>query len=131
MIILTLRSDSPQAEIGLFDDDKQLGYETWQAHRMLAETVHQKMKALLAAHDKDFQDIEGLVAYKGPGSFTGLRISLSVVNALAAGYNVPAVGATGDDWIKEGISRLLKGDAPIAAVLPEYGSPAHITQPRK
>jgi hypothetical protein len=46
MIILTIRTDKPEAEIGLYDDEKQIIYETWQAHRQLAETIHLKIKEL-------------------------------------------------------------------------------------
>lgn len=130
MIILTLRTDNPKAEIGLYEDNQQLGYETWEAHRQLAETLHVKCKELLAAHNKEWQDITGIVAYQGPGSFTGLRIGMSVANALAAAQTCPIVGTTGEDWLKQGLQRLLDGESD-QIVLPEYGAPVHITQQRK
>lgn len=86
MLILTIRTDKPEAEIGLCNGDKQLAYETWQAHRLLAETLHRKVEDLLASQSKTVDDIEGLVGFQGPGSFTGLRIGLSVVNALVRVY---------------------------------------------
>jgi hypothetical protein len=43
MLIITLRTDKPDAEIGLFDSSRQLDYYTWQAHRQLAETLHTKL----------------------------------------------------------------------------------------
>lgn len=130
MIILTLKTDNPEAEIGLFDDEKQLTYETWQAHRQLAETIHQKIDEILKQHNMSLQDVEGLVAYKGPGSFTGLRIGLSVANALAYGLSKPIVGATGMDWKASGMQRL-RGNESDTAVMPEYGAPVHITKPKK
>ncbi len=130
MLVLTLRTDNPQAEIGLFEDGKQLVYETWEAHRQLAETLHTKLAEMLAEQSKQWSDIEGVVAYEGPGSFTGLRIGLSVANALAASYQLPVVGATGDTWIQEGSNLLIDGSK-NTVVLPEYGAPVHITQPKK
>ncbi len=47
MIILTIRTDKPEAEIGLYDGEQQLAYEMWSAHRQLAETIHTKIKELL------------------------------------------------------------------------------------
>jgi tRNA threonylcarbamoyladenosine biosynthesis protein TsaB len=38
-------------------------------------------------------DIEGVVCFKGPGSFTGLRIGLTVGNALAYAQNIPVVAS--------------------------------------
>jgi len=130
MIILTIRTDNPEAEIGLFDGQKELAYEKWQAHRQLAETIHQKIEKLLKSQQKDWQDIAGLVAYKGPGSFTGLRIGLSVSNALTASLEIPIVGTSGHDWLSSGLSALQVGQND-KTVMPEYGSPVHITAPKK
>jgi tRNA threonylcarbamoyladenosine biosynthesis protein TsaB len=129
MVILTIRTDKPEAEIGLFDDETQLAYETWSAHRQLAETLHEKIKTLLEQQQKTWHDVQGLVCFKGPGSFTGLRIGLTVGNTLAYGLGIPIVSSENDDWIAVGVSRLLHGETePLA--LPEYGSPVHITKPR-
>lgn len=130
MIILTIRTDKPEAEIGLYEDGERLDYETWQAHRELGVTIHQKIKELLQRQVRDWPDIEGVVTFKGPGSFTGLRIGLTVANALAYANNLPIVAVTGDDWIARGISRLQAGESDTVA-MPEYGAEAHITEQRK
>jgi tRNA threonylcarbamoyladenosine biosynthesis protein TsaB len=130
MIILTIRTDKPEAEIGLFDDSAQLGNYTWQAHRELGRTIHLTIRDFLAGQGKALPDIGGVVVYKGPGSFTGLRIGATVANALAYAQSLPVVGGTGDDWQVEGIQRLLAGETEKVA-MPEYGAEANITQPRK
>jgi tRNA threonylcarbamoyladenosine biosynthesis protein TsaB len=129
-MILSLRSDNPEAEIGLYNGTKQLEYETWTAHRQLAETLHLKIRDLLQKQGKDWHDITGVIVYKGPGSFTGLRIGIAVANALAASLRVPLVGTDGEEWLQAGLKRLADGESePV--VVPEYGSPVHITPPRK
>jgi len=130
MIILSLRTDKPEAEIGLFDDATQLAYETWQAHRQLAETIHLKIRDLLKSQKKELADLQGIVVYEGPGSFTGLRIGMSVANALAFSLDVPVATATGDDWVTKAIESLREHPSkkPVA---PAYGAPVHITTPRK
>lgn len=130
MIILALRTDKPEAEIGLFDDNKEIAYNKWEAHRQLAETIHLQIAKILQSEGKDWQDIEAVVVYKGPGSFTGLRIGLSVANALAYSLGVPIVASEQDDWKETGIKRLLDGDTDVTTV-PEYGAPIHTTTPRK
>lgn len=130
MVILTIRTDKPEAEIGLYNDGTKLAYETWEAHRQLADTLHQKIEDLLKSQKKDWPDIEGIVAYHGPGSFTGLRIGLTVANTLSYALKVPAVGQTGDDWITQGIDRLVSGKSD-QLVMPEYGAPVHITAQKR
>lgn len=129
MLILMIRTDKPEAEIGLYNDQQQLAYEVWQAHRQLAETIHQKIHHLLTTQGRTLSDIGGIVCFKGPGSFTGLRIGLSVGNALAYSLAVPIVAAE-EEWVKQGIDRLLAGKSDVIA-LPEYGSPVYTTLPRK
>jgi tRNA threonylcarbamoyladenosine biosynthesis protein TsaB len=129
MIILTIRTDKPASEIGLFDGQTQLQYEIWEAHRALGETIHLKIKALLEAQKLDLHAVQGIIGYEGPGSFTGLRIGLSVANALANALAVPIVAQTGEDWAQKGIDRLLQG-ADQKVALPEYGAPVHITPPK-
>jgi tRNA threonylcarbamoyladenosine biosynthesis protein TsaB len=129
MLILTIRTDKPEAELGLFDGEKQLAYLTWQAHRELAETIHQKIKEILDEHEKSLSGIEGVVVFKGPGSFTGLRIGISVANALADGLDAPITGEEGEQWATQGIKRLLDRQND-RVVLPEYGAAPHITKPK-
>lgn len=130
MLILTIRTDNPQAEVGLYNDHDQLGSEKWQAHRELSETIHTKLKTLLDAAKKQWTDVDGIVVYQGPGSFTGLRIGVSVANALAAANTCSVVGSTGDDWIEQGLQRSTNGESD-KVVLPEYGAPVHITQQKR
>jgi tRNA threonylcarbamoyladenosine biosynthesis protein TsaB len=130
MIILTIRSDKPEAEIGIYQDDQRLAYDVWTAHRQLGRTIHARIAGLLESAHHDWHDIQGVVAYKGPGSFTGLRIGLTVANGLAYGLQCPVVGAGGEDWLTDGLRRLADGQNDHA-VMPEYGAEANITQQKK
>lgn len=131
MIILTLRTDKPVAEIGIFDGQKRIEYLPYQADRQLAETIHQQIHDMLGRHSMDLHNLDALVVYKGPGSFTGLRIGITVANALAYSLEVPIVGVGNvDDWIIRGINRLEKGDND-RSVVPEYGAEPNITSPKK
>lgn len=130
MYILTLRTDNPEAEIGLYKDDRQVSYEQWTAHRQLAETIHIKIKTTLDAQKLKLADVNGIVIYQGPGSFTGLRIGVTVANALADSLPANIAGTTGDDWINLGLQRVRVGKTGTL-VVPEYGALPNITAPRK
>lgn len=129
MLILSIRSDKPEAEIGLFDDGRQVAHETWPAHRQLAETIHAKIRGLLGSRQKELDDIQAIAVFKGPGSFTGLRIGITVANTLADSLGVPIVGGSGDDWFKKAMTDL-QGGKNDRIVLPEYGAPPRVTKPK-
>lgn len=129
MFILTIRTDKEEAEVGIYNDRTQLAYEKWQAHRQLAETLHKKIVDNLMAADVRLHQLNGFVVFKGPGSFTGLRIGHSVANALAYGLNARVVSEMGDDWLENGLDRIL-GDQNEKVALPEYGALPNITAPK-
>lgn len=130
MLVLVLRTDKPEAEVKLYENDRELAVVTWQAHRQLAETVHHTIEKLLNEQQKTLHDIEGVICYKGPGSFTGLRIGMSVANALTHSLNIPGVATNGDDWVTKGI-KLLHAKQTPPVLLPEYGGEINITQQKK
>lgn len=130
-MIITLRTDNPEAEIGLYDEDgTKLAYETWQAHRQLAETIHLQIAKILQFVSREWTDVTGIVVFEGPGSYTGLRIGISVANAVAYSFNINVVAASGEDWQTSGINILAEGDGAEVA-LPNYEAPAKTTQPTK
>lgn len=111
--------------------DKGLYYQNhWEAGRELSRGLLAYLQEQVGMQRKTLDDITGIVVYRGPGSFTGLRIGITVVTALAYANTIPIVGEVGDRWQETGLKRLERGDTDIV-VLPEYGAEAHITQPRK
>ena len=129
MKILAIRTDKPEAELYIYQDHKQLKKIIWQADRQLTEKLHQQLAKILDLLSISLEDLNGIVCYKGPGSFTGLRIGLTVGNALAYSQDIPVVAADGNQWIKQGITKLLSGQNERLA-LPKYGAPAKTSCPR-
>jgi tRNA threonylcarbamoyladenosine biosynthesis protein TsaB len=129
-MILALRTDKPEAELYLYEAENQLQKITWQAHRELSDTLLTKIDELLGLEAKRLSDLTGIVVYQGPGSFTGLRIGISVANTLAYSLKIPISAATNEDWLAEALKNL-PAQAKPQIIMPEYGSEAHITAPRK
>lgn len=130
-MILAIRTDKPEAEIGLyFDSGQKRQYQKWQAHKQLAETIHDKINAILEAEGTNWNKINGIVCYVGPGSFTGLRIGISVANSLAYSLGVPIVSSTSANWVKNGLVQIKNGEDQ-KIVIPNYGKQPHITQPKR
>lgn len=123
MLVLAIRTDKPQAELYLYNDKKEGGQLKWQAHLKLSKTIHVQIDKLLNKSSISLKDIDGIVCFKGPGSFTGLRIGLTVANALAYSQNIPIVARKDDDWLKKGIIDLKPGKNDKIAT-PFYDRPA-------
>ncbi len=130
MIILALRTDKPQAELYVYKDQLKLAEHKWQAHLKLAETLNSEIEEILNKSSISYDQLDGITVYKGPGSFTGLRIGVSVANALAYGLQVPIVSRSGKNWLDLAIRDLSNGKNDKIAI-PKYGAPAHITKPKK
>ncbi len=129
-MILAIDTSTPECKMYLLKDGAEFAHKNWLAERRLALELLEQLETFLAEHDYTFQDLKGLIVFRGPGSFTGLRIGITVFNTLADSLNIPIVGELGDDWLKLGMGKLAEGKVDTI-VLPEYGMPPHITKPKK
>ena len=130
MKILALRTDKPQAELYLFDGQAKLAGLKWEAHLKLAETLNSKIEEILNKSSISYQNLDGIAIFKGPGSFTGLRIGMSVANSLAFGLGIPIIAKSGENWLEQATMDLNSGKNDHTAA-PDYGAAVHITRPKK
>ena len=127
-MILAIRTDKPEAELYVLDGSGRiLNQIVWTAHRQLAETLHHQIQTLLKRQRIGLKDITKVAVYKGPGSFTGLRIGMSVANALAYGLGIPIVAETGENWLE----LVVQSVGSRAPQVPLYGADVHTTQQKK
>ncbi|MCL2280334.1 tRNA (adenosine(37)-N6)-threonylcarbamoyltransferase complex dimerization subunit type 1 TsaB [Candidatus Saccharibacteria bacterium] len=132
-MILALKTSDNPTEICLLDDNgKIVNKKVWNAERNLARDLFGEIEKLFARNGpaKKWEDLTGVIVFRGPGSFTGLRIGITTANAIAYGREIPVVGATGDNWLASGLKKLTDGQND-KIVLPEYGAPPRITTPKK
>lgn len=125
---LAIRSDKSEAEIYLLNSDGSIvKQKVWEAARTLARDLPGEIDDLL---NQNYDDLGGVIVYKGPGSFTGLRIGITVANAIAYAKGLNIVATSGDDWLHQGAGKLRAGINDQIA-LPEYGAVPHITPAKK
>jgi len=128
-MILLLDTSTSVCQLTLIDGDWSRKYD-WQADRTLAKKLLGFLIEKLSENNKGWSDISAIGVFEGPGSFTGLRIGLTVANTLADAQNIPIVGGRGEDWQSQVLQKLQNHDDE-KIVLPFYGSEAHITVPKK
>lgn len=68
-------------------------------HRGQAEQLMPMVEALFKDAEITPQDLEGIICTKGPGTFTGLRLALSVAKTMGQSLGVPVHGISTIDII--------------------------------
>lgn len=76
----------------------ELGVRVRQSH---APGLLARVDLVLAEAGWSKQQLDGFVAVRGPGSFTGIRVGLGVVEGLAVATGRPCFGVTGLEAIAE------------------------------
>ena len=128
-MIMLIDTSAPVCRLTFIDGEISRHYE-WQADRQLAKGLLGWIDEKRLENHKTWNDITGIGAYRGPGSFTSLRIGLTVVNTLADSLTIPIVGVMGESWQSDALERLKSGEND-RIVLPFYDRDANITAPRK
>ena len=133
-MILALRTDSMTATIALLSPAHSpaqiIKSKEWEAGRQLSVQLPAAIDELLKSANSEYSDLTGIIVYEGPGSFTGLRIGITIANAISHELNIPIVGTTGEDWMDSGVDKL-QDAKPGTIVMPAYGGEANITKPKK
>ena len=81
-------SNSKETIVGLsFDNDSDI--RTVLVPKQGAQLVLPLIDNLLKEHKKKLTDITAVVINSGPGSFTGIRVGLSIANTIATLCEVP------------------------------------------
>ncbi len=83
MLVLALDTSTPAGSVALVRDRELLGCRAGDPTRTHGERLPGDLLALLAEHDLAVEDVDVFAACCGPGSFTGLRVGLATVQALA------------------------------------------------
>lgn len=92
MKILALDSSAKPASVSIFEDEKMLGNFYINTEQTHSQTLIPMIDALLKNTCVKIRDIDIFCVSKGPGSFTGIRIGMSVIKGLAMAYNKPCIG---------------------------------------
>lgn len=130
-MILALRTDSMTAFLAtLSPAGEVIKSKEWEAGRKLSVQLPSSIDQILFDSHITYSEISGVMVYEGPGSFTGLRIGITIANTIAHEQHIPIVGTTGKDWMQLGIQKL-QAAKPGAIAMPVYGGEANITKPRK
>jgi len=122
--ILYIDTSSDVSRVGLFVGRDELKTVEWKGKGDLSENLISKIDSLLKESGETKESLTKIAVLAGPGSYTGLRIGITVANFLAWSLSIPIVEAGIIDQ-----KLILKSEKPY--ILPEYYADPHITKQRK
>lgn len=131
--ILIIDTSDKATGIGLIGNGI-LKTKLWTSNKNQSEKLLPYIDKLLKKNQVKPKQLKWISVNLGPGSFTGLKIGVSVANAFGYGLNIPVIGkdhleGTTGDRIKQ-LMDLKTTSKKFKQVLPTYGKPPHITKPK-
>jgi len=99
MKLLSIETSTRDLSLAVSEDDKILRYRNFSINKILESSIIPTIKKILKSANISLSKIDGFVVGLGPGSFTGLRVGLSTIKALAFALNKPVVGISSLDAI--------------------------------
>ena len=91
-MLLALDTASRQASVALFDGEQLISEATWHSARQHTMELMPRVVAMLGQAGLLPRDLTAVGVALGPGSFTGLRVALSVAKGLAAANDMALLG---------------------------------------
>ena len=119
MKILAIDTTAQTAAAALTDSTKPLGLAVQNGTLTHSETMLNMVENVLANARTAVSDIDLFAVSAGPGSFTGVRIGVSIIKGLAFGRNIPCVPVS----TLEALSENLRPTAVTGLTAVNVGSP--------
>lgn len=91
MKLLALSTSGPSASAALLENGKIIGFCEADHGPAHSETILPLAEALLRENGFSTADMDAFAVDVGPGSFTGVRIGVSIANALGFAANKPVI----------------------------------------
>lgn len=113
--LLSLSTAEQGCSLAIIDGTSLICEEFWTAKLTHSRRLLKMIDHMLENRAcMELGDIDGFVAAIGPGSFTGLRIGISVVKGLAYAMDKPATGVSSLDGIA---FRFVHSSIPVCAMM--------------
>ena len=88
-MILLLDSSNTSLSVGLGNNNQLIDFVSYECWQEQSEHMIPEIDSLLKKHDISRNDIESVVVSIGPGSYTGVRIALTIAKVMALALNIP------------------------------------------
>lgn len=104
-IALLLDSSEKNLTVGISSEGKVIDYVSYESWQRQSELMVKEIDTILKKNGCTRDDIASVSCAKGPGSYTGVRIALTIAKTVAFALNVPL-------YLSSSLEVLKKGDEP-------------------
>lgn len=111
--ILALESATKMCSVALFSEDKLIAHKEEKGNYSHAENMANFVQELLDENNLKPSDLNAVAVSKGPGSYTGLRIGVSLAKGLCYSLKIPLISIE----TLTGIAAKLKGEVPANSLI--------------
>lgn len=91
-VLVAVDTATRYAGVALYDGEAVRSEAYWESNRYHSVEVMPQLVRMLAQQEVAAQDVVAMAVATGPGSFTGLRIGMSIAKGLAAARRIPILG---------------------------------------
>ncbi|WP_040205627.1 tRNA (adenosine(37)-N6)-threonylcarbamoyltransferase complex dimerization subunit type 1 TsaB [Neobacillus jeddahensis] len=109
MTILAIDTSNHPLGVALLDDNQVLGEFMTNLKKNHSVRIMPAIQTLMKDCERLPADLTKIVVAKGPGSYTGVRIGVTIAKTLAWSLNIPLVGISSLEVLAAGIGRYFDG----------------------
>lgn len=141
---LLIDTSTPLIQIALADRDIIFAKEELGSEK-LSKDLLPHIEKILHENELKPEKLIGIIAYLGPGSYTALRIGITIANTFSYSLDIPIAGIQGEDpgkekfdlktmepfdlnlLLKEGLKILNNSERNISLISPFYGKKPNVS----
>ncbi|PGY07081.1 tRNA threonylcarbamoyladenosine biosynthesis protein TsaB [Bacillus sp. OV166] len=109
MTILAIDTSNYALGVALLEDNQVLGEYITNLKKNHSVRIMPAIQTLMKDCEKVPGDLTKIVVAKGPGSYTGVRIGVTIAKTLAWTLNIPLVGISSLEILASGVGRYFDG----------------------
>jgi tRNA threonylcarbamoyl adenosine modification protein YeaZ len=89
---IAIDTSTDTASLALVENDRILAELTWNCGKNHTVQLLPNLNYLLDQNSLSLESVDNIIVARGPGSYNGLRVGISIARGLAYGLGVPIVG---------------------------------------
>ena len=94
MLILGIDTSGKTAACALYEDGIMLGQSCVYTVKTQSQVILPLIKKLMSDCNRELSQLSLIAVSKGPGSYTGIRIGIAAVKAMAFSLDIPCCGVS-------------------------------------